>query len=131
MSGAMRIDSARRRYTAHMMRRRGTPLDAIAEHLNVEKRSVARYLARPCPTLEKPVKLDDFIWKGACAGQGEVMFREDSAGIAEAKALCERCPVLSQCRNYGMTTGKHDVGVWGGLSEAERRAMLRRKTRAA
>lgn len=130
MSGSMRVDSARRRYIAHTMRRRGTPLDAIAEHLKVEKRSVARYLAQPCPTLETPIKLDDFIWQGSCAGQGDVMFREDDAGIAEAKKLCERCPVMSQCRAYGLTTGKHDVGVWGGLSEAERRSILR-KARAA
>jgi len=135
MSGAMRIDSARRRYIAHTMRRRGTPLDAIAEHLKVEKRSVTRYLAHPCPEappgLDEPVKLDDFIWRGACAGQGDVMFREDPAGIAAAKRFCAGCPVMSECRSYGLTTGKHDVGVWGGLSEEERRAALRRKPRAA
>lgn len=47
--------------------------------------------------------------------------------IAEAKAVCRGCPVIFECRNWAMQTGQ-DAGVWGGLSEDERRA--RRRTRA-
>ena len=39
--------------------------------------------------------------------------------IAEAKAICARCPVLTDCLNYALETSQ-DTGVWGGTSEEER-----------
>ena len=35
--------------------------------------------------------------------------------IAEAKAVCARCPVSNECLNWALETGQ-DAGVWGGLS---------------
>jgi WhiB family redox-sensing transcriptional regulator len=37
-----------------------------------------------------------------------------------AKAICARCPVISECLSYALTSGE-DAGVWGGLNEMERR----------
>jgi WhiB family redox-sensing transcriptional regulator len=48
--------------------------------------------------------------------------------IEEAKAVCRRCPVMEQCLQWALETGQ-DAGVWGGLSEDERRAMKRRAAR--
>ncbi|MFB7673126.1 WhiB family transcriptional regulator [Kitasatospora purpeofusca] len=48
--------------------------------------------------------------------------------IEEAKAVCRRCPVLEQCLQWALLTGQ-DAGVWGGMSEDERRAMKRRAAR--
>lgn len=48
--------------------------------------------------------------------------------IEEAKAVCRRCPVQEQCLQWALET-RQDAGVWGGLSEDERRAMKRRATR--
>jgi WhiB family redox-sensing transcriptional regulator len=48
--------------------------------------------------------------------------------IEEAKAVCRRCPVLDQCLQWAFESGQ-DHGVWGGLSEDERRAMKRRAAR--
>ncbi|WP_282797368.1 WhiB family transcriptional regulator [Streptomyces sp. CC224B] len=48
--------------------------------------------------------------------------------IEEAKAVCRRCPVMEQCLQWALEHGE-DAGVWGGLSEAERRAMKRRSAR--
>ncbi|MET8624717.1 WhiB family transcriptional regulator [Kitasatospora sp. NPDC004669] len=48
--------------------------------------------------------------------------------IEEAKAVCRRCPVMEQCLTWALTTGE-DAGVWGGMSEDERRAMKRRAAR--
>jgi WhiB family redox-sensing transcriptional regulator len=48
--------------------------------------------------------------------------------IDEAKAVCRRCPVTEQCWRWALESGQ-DFGVWGGLSEAERRAMQRRAAR--
>ena len=42
--------------------------------------------------------------------------------IEEAKAVCRRCPVIEQCLQWALESGQ-DSGVWGGLSEDERRAM--------
>jgi hypothetical protein len=47
----------------------------------------------------------------------------------EAKAICaSRCPVIEHCLRWALDTGE-DAGVWGGLSEDERRAMKRRRAR--
>jgi WhiB family transcriptional regulator, redox-sensing transcriptional regulator len=48
------------------------------------------------------------------------------AQVARAKAVCRRCPVLVQCLTVALTTGQ-TAGVWGGLSEQERRAIVRTK----
>jgi WhiB family redox-sensing transcriptional regulator len=48
--------------------------------------------------------------------------------IAEAKTVCQRCPVRAQCLTEAL--GIRDCsGVWGGLSEDERRALQRRNAR--
>ncbi|MFF7780408.1 WhiB family transcriptional regulator [Streptomyces tanashiensis] len=48
--------------------------------------------------------------------------------IKEAKAVCCRCPVMEQCLQWALEAGQDD-GVWGGLSEDERRRMKRRAAR--
>ncbi|MDQ2875677.1 MAG: WhiB family transcriptional regulator [Actinomycetota bacterium] len=45
--------------------------------------------------------------------------------IDEAKQVCQRCPVMDSCLEWALETGQ-DSGVWGGLSEDERRALKRR-----
>jgi len=48
--------------------------------------------------------------------------------IEEAKAVCRRCEVVETCLRWALDTGQ-DAGVWGGLSEDERRALKRRNAR--
>ncbi|MFI1417376.1 WhiB family transcriptional regulator [Streptomyces sp. NPDC020731] len=43
----------------------------------------------------------------------------------QAKAVCRRCPVQEQCLEWALDTGQ-SIGVWGGTSETERRALKRR-----
>jgi len=50
--------------------------------------------------------------------------------IEEAKAVCNRCPVIDACLRFALEFG-HDAGVWGGLTEDERRALKRRTVRPA
>jgi WhiB family transcriptional regulator, redox-sensing transcriptional regulator len=50
--------------------------------------------------------------------------------IAAAKAVCAKCEVRAQCLEWAMTTGQ-DAGVWGGMSEEERRALRRARRREA
>ena len=49
--------------------------------------------------------------------------------IEESKAVCRRCEVIEACLSWAMESGKDD-GVWGGLSDDERRALKRRNARA-
>ena len=50
------------------------------------------------------------------------------AQIADAKLVCNRCPVTTECLSWALNTGQ-DSGVWGGMSEDERRALKRRNAR--
>ena len=50
------------------------------------------------------------------------------AQIADAKVVCRRCTVMSDCLTWALESGQ-DAGVWGGLSEDERRALKRRTAR--
>ncbi|GGZ22146.1 transcriptional regulator WhiB [Streptomyces olivaceoviridis] len=49
--------------------------------------------------------------------------------IEEAKAVCRRCLSQLACLSWALESGQRD-GVWGGLSENERRAFRRRTARA-
>jgi WhiB family redox-sensing transcriptional regulator len=49
--------------------------------------------------------------------------------LEEAKRVCTGCPVQSLCLEWAMLA-RIDYGVWGGLSEDERRALKRRNSRA-
>ncbi|HET6987006.1 MAG TPA: WhiB family transcriptional regulator, partial [Kribbella sp.] len=64
----------------------------------------------------------------------ELFFPVGSSGpalrqIELAKQVCDRCPVVDICLKWALETGQ-DAGVWGGLSEEERRAMKRRRSRS-
>jgi WhiB family redox-sensing transcriptional regulator len=49
--------------------------------------------------------------------------------IASAKGVCETCEVKEPCLLFALETNQ-DSGVWGGMSEEERRH-VRRRARAA
>lgn len=44
--------------------------------------------------------------------------------IEAAKAVCRSCPVRRECLAFAVETNQ-DSGVWGGMSEDERRALRR------
>jgi WhiB family redox-sensing transcriptional regulator len=48
--------------------------------------------------------------------------------IEEAKQVCRRCAVTESCLNWALGSGQ-DSGVWGAMSEDERRALKRRRAR--
>ena len=50
------------------------------------------------------------------------------AQIEQAKSVCNRCSVVDTCLKWALESGQ-DAGVWGGLSEDERRALKRRTAR--
>ncbi|MGV0625021.1 WhiB family transcriptional regulator [Mycolicibacter minnesotensis] len=54
----------------------------------------------------------------------EAFFPEKGGSTREAKKICQRCAVRSECLDYALA---HDerFGIWGGLSERERRRLKR------
>ena len=81
------------------------------------------------------VKLLDWRDKAACLTvDPELFFPVGNTGpavdqIEKAKSVCARCTVTEICLQYALESGQ-DSGVWGGLSEDERRALKRRAARA-
>src|SRR5262249_28660337 len=77
----------------------------------------------------------DWRHRSACLDEDpELFFPIGNTGpailqIEEAKAVCRRCEVREQCLQWALEAGQ-DHGVWGGLSEDERRALKRRTARA-
>jgi len=45
--------------------------------------------------------------------------------IRKAKEICASCPVIEECLDYAIETGQV-AGIWGGLTEEERRPVRRR-----
>jgi WhiB family redox-sensing transcriptional regulator len=48
--------------------------------------------------------------------------------VQRAKAVCTSCPVQSQCLRYALRH-RQEQGIWGGLTEDERRLLSRRLAR--
>jgi WhiB family redox-sensing transcriptional regulator len=58
----------------------------------------------------------------------DAFYPEHGASTAEAKLVCAGCPVRSECLEYALENNERH-GVWAGLSERERRNLM--KERAA
>ncbi len=74
---------------------------------------------------------NDWRLKAACKGlDPELFFSTDAfeakqdkdAREAEAKAVCASCAVREECLDYAIKAGER-YGIWGGLTETERRIM--------
>jgi WhiB family redox-sensing transcriptional regulator len=76
----------------------------------------------------------EWVHQARCIGEDpELFFPVGSTGPAAAqaeaaKAVCALCRVRAECLEWAMVTGQ-DSGVWGGLSEDERRALRRSQRR--
>ena len=67
---------------------------------------------------------------GACRGLDASLFYPDEDDTAdEAKLVCEHCSVRVACLDYALATNQ-DSGIWGGLSEDERRDIRRQRAAA-
>lgn len=75
------------------------------------------------PTPERP----GWHTRAACKGKGELFFNDKKrTSVRKAKELCGACPVQPDCLSYAMR--REDFGVWGGMTQNERR-VVRRKSR--
>ena len=71
-------------------------------------------------------------WDHAACNDPEVadlFFPEKGGGTRTAKRICAGCPVRVPCLDYALDNDER-FGVWGGLSERERRRLKRRRRAA-
>jgi WhiB family redox-sensing transcriptional regulator len=55
----------------------------------------------------------------------EAFFPEKGGSTRDAKKICASCEVRAQCLEYALQNDER-FGIWGGLSERERRKLRRR-----
>ncbi|WIY83322.1 WhiB family transcriptional regulator [Propionimicrobium sp. PCR01-08-3] len=55
----------------------------------------------------------------------EAFFPEKGGSTREAKRVCQNCEVRSECLDYALANDER-FGIWGGLSERERRQLKKR-----
>ncbi|MBB3086117.1 WhiB family redox-sensing transcriptional regulator [Geodermatophilus sabuli] len=55
----------------------------------------------------------------------EAFFPEKGGSTREAKKICTGCEVKAECLEYALANDER-FGIWGGLSERERRRLRRR-----
>jgi WhiB family redox-sensing transcriptional regulator len=55
----------------------------------------------------------------------EAFFPEKGGSTRDAKRICTSCDVRSECLEYALQNDER-FGIWGGLSERERRKLKRR-----
>jgi WhiB family transcriptional regulator, redox-sensing transcriptional regulator len=73
----------------------------------------------------------DWWQRAACrSAEADLFFPVSAKGrsqldAARAKAVCERCPVCTQCLHYALATQQLH-GIWGGLTEEERQLLAAR-----
>lgn len=67
----------------------------------------------------------DWMAKARCRGRDpEVFFVRGAAQSRRAVRICDRCPVRSECLDYALEL-RIDFGIWGGMTERQRRRLLR------
>ena len=54
----------------------------------------------------------------------EAFFPEKGGSTREAKRICQACAVRDECLEYALLNDER-FGIWGGLSERERRRLKR------
>jgi WhiB family transcriptional regulator, redox-sensing transcriptional regulator len=76
----------------------------------------------------------DWRQRAACLDEDpELFFPVGTTGpaldqVERAKQVCRRCDVAEACLEWALDTNQ-DAGVWGGMSEDERRSLRRSRQR--
>ena len=70
--------------------------------------------------------IEDWASSAACRGVRPDALFVKGAEQNRAKQLCSGCPVRTECLAEALDN-QIEWGVWGGMTERERRALLRRR----
>ena len=69
---------------------------------------------------------EDWTIAAACRGMNPDELFVQGAAQNRAKTVCASCPVRTECLADALDN-KVEFGVWGGMTERERRALLRKR----
>ena len=75
---------------------------------------------------------EDKSWQdlaNCLGGDPDVFFPARGASTREAKEVCGGCVVREDCLEYALANGEK-FGIWGGMSERERRRIRRQRALA-
>lgn len=81
-------------------------------------------------TLIDALAIGELSWQdyANCRGaDADLFFPERGASTRKAKAICNACEVREECLDFAITNGEK-FGIWGGMSERERRRVRRQRT---
>jgi len=70
--------------------------------------------------------VEDWTTAAACRGTDPDELFVQGAAQNRAKGVCAACPVRTECLADALDN-RVEFGVWGGMTERERRALLRRR----
>ena len=80
-------------------------------------------------TLIEALAVGELSWQdyANCRGaDADLFFPERGASTRKAKAICHACDVKKECLDYAIVNGEK-FGIWGGMSERERRRVRRQR----
>lgn len=83
--------------------------------------------------LIEALAIDQLSWQdyANCRGaDADLFFPERGASTRKAKAICNACDVQGECLDFALRESEK-FGIWGGLSERERRRIRRDRIVAA
>jgi WhiB family redox-sensing transcriptional regulator len=72
-----------------------------------------------------------WMTRAACAGMNPDLFfpvQSNGTTVSAPKAVCGGCPVRVDCAMHAINEGE-EHGIWGGLTERERRRVRRGRAR--
>jgi WhiB family transcriptional regulator, redox-sensing transcriptional regulator len=76
---------------------------------------------------------EDRSWQSRANCMGvdpDLFFPERGASTKEAKEVCKGCVVRDECLEFALANSEK-FGIWGGMSERERRRVRRSRAQAA
>ena len=77
-------------------------------------------------TVILPVVRQQWLDRAACLQADPDAFYPEKGGSSRAaKRVCHTCPVQTDCLSYALANDER-FGIWGGMSERERRQLKRR-----
>lgn len=80
------------------------------------------------PTIPLPLEdlvVPEWVADALCSQTDpESFFPEKGGSTREAKRVCRTCTVAAECLDWALDNDER-FGIWGGLSERERRALKR------
>ncbi len=79
--------------------------------------------------VEEPVAESWQMFANCLGVDPDLFFPERGASTKEAKQVCQGCVVREDCLEYALANGEK-FGIWGGLSERERRRIRRQRALA-